>query len=191
MRLETQNLKKIVFLDRDGVINRDSPNYIKNWGEFEFIPGSPKAIKCLTEEGFTVIVITNQSMINRGIASRETLEHTHGMMQSSITAQGGKIRDIFFCPHRPEEGCHCRKPEPGMLYQARDRYGIDLGAAYMVGDSAKDIQCAKNAGCGCAVLVRTGNGLMAEKVLAEKDIFPDHIAENLHEAAEWIIRRKA
>lgn len=180
-------LKKVVFLDRDGVINRDSPDYIKNRSEFEFIPGSISAIQHLTLNGFSPIIITNQSAIGRKMMSIQDIEHIHSMMRSALASGGGEIKDIFFCPHTPEDGCDCRKPRPGMMYKARERFGIDLSKSAMIGDSAKDIECARNAGCGHAVLVRTGNGIQAEKMLAEKNIVPDHIARDLYDAARWII----
>ncbi|MDM8552216.1 D-glycero-beta-D-manno-heptose 1,7-bisphosphate 7-phosphatase [Desulfobacterales bacterium HSG2] len=182
-------MKKVVFSDRDGVINRDSPDYIKNWSEFEFLPGSTTAIRHLTSHGFTTIVITNQSMINRKISSEEDLRHIHAMMRKAVISEGGEIRDIFFCPHAPEEGCDCRKPKPGLIYQAQQAYQIDLKNACMIGDSAKDIECGRNAGCGRVVLVRTGNGITAEKRLVEKNIFPDHIAENFYGAVKWVLRQ--
>ena len=182
-------MKKVVFLDRDGVINRDSPDYIKSVSEFEFLPGSVSAIQHLTVNGFTTIVITNQSAVNRKMISRRDLEAIHTLMIAGVESKGGKITDIFFCPHTPDDDCDCRKPEPGLIFQAQMRYGIDLSKAVMVGDSAKDIECARNAGCGHAVLVRTGNGIRAEKTLAEKKIFPDHVAEDLYEATAWILDR--
>jgi D-glycero-D-manno-heptose 1,7-bisphosphate phosphatase len=180
-------LKKVVFLDRDGVINRDSPDYIKCWSEFEFLPGSLPALRHLTVNGFTTIVITNQSAVNRNMISIQDLETINTRMRSAVKSGGGEIKDLFFCPHTPEDGCDCRKPEPGLIFQAQDRYDIDIASAVMVGDSAKDIECARNAGCGLAVLVQTGNGIQAEKILAEKKILPDHIAKDLYEAALWIV----
>lgn len=179
-------MKKVIFSDRDGVINRDSPDYIKNWSEFEFLPGSIEAIRYLTVHGFNTIVITNQSMINRKISSEKDLRYMHSMMKKAVISAGGEIRDIFFCPHAPDEECDCRKPKPGLIYQAQQAHQIDLKHACMIGDSAKDIECGRNAGCGRVVLVRTGNGIAAEKILTEKNIVPDHIAENLYEAAQWI-----
>ncbi|MDM8526118.1 D-glycero-beta-D-manno-heptose 1,7-bisphosphate 7-phosphatase [Desulfococcaceae bacterium HSG8] len=178
---------KIIFLDRDGVINRDSTDYIKSRAEFEFLPGSLEALKFLKLNGFTTIIITNQSAVNRKMIPEEELAAIHALMRDTVSASGGEIRDIFFCPHRPEEGCNCRKPKPGLIYQAQKRYQIDLSTACMVGDSAKDIECARSAGCGCAVLVRTGNGISADKILAEKKIVPDHVADNLYEAVRWLL----
>ena len=182
-------LKKVAFLDRDGVINRDSADYIKHWSEFEFLPKSLEALKRLKENGFTTIVITNQSVINRKMVSREGLDQIHTLMKAGVQSSGGDIADIFFCPHTPEDRCECRKPKPGLIYQAKERYTIDLGTAVMVGDSAKDIECARNAGCRYALLVKTGNGIEAEKVLKEKGIHPDHVARDLFNAVQWIIAR--
>jgi D-glycero-D-manno-heptose 1,7-bisphosphate phosphatase len=179
----------VVFLDRDGVINRDSPDYIKSWSEFEFLPGSLEALKKLTVNGFAVIVITNQSVIQRTMVSLRELEHIHDMMKKAVRSNGGEIKDIFFCPHVPEDECGCRKPSPGLILEAGKKHRIDLKTSIMVGDSAKDIECARNAGCGNVILVKTGNGVMAEKQLKAKRIHPDVIVRDLLEAAHWIISR--
>ena len=183
-------LKNVVFLDRDGVINRDSPDYIKSWAEFEFIPGSIDAIKLLNLNSFVVIIITNQSVINRNMVSLNGLEYIHSTMKSAVKSGGGEIKDIFYCPHVPEDACGCRKPEPGLIHRAQKTYHIDLVSSVMVGDSVKDIMCARNAGCGKSILVKTGNGANAEKILAQKKIFPDYVAEDLLDAAKWIVTRK-
>ena len=180
-------LKKTVFLDRDGVINQDSPDYVRSCAEFQFLPGSLEALLRLTENSFSIIIITNQSGVNRNIIPQETLDEIHKKMQRAVIDHGGLIKDIFFCPHHPKENCDCRKPKPGMIIQARKRYHIDLSSAYMVGDSVKDMECARNAGCRFAVLVRTGNGSEAEKILLESETPPDHVAENLLDAVGWII----
>jgi D-glycero-D-manno-heptose 1,7-bisphosphate phosphatase len=180
-------MKNCVFLDRDGVINKDSPDYVKRWSEFEFIPESIEAIRLLTEQNFTVIVITNQSIINRKMATPDDLEFTHSMMKKAVKEGGGEIKDIFFCPHKPEDGCLCRKPEPGLIIEALKKYRIKAYNSVMVGDSSRDIECAKRAGCRYAVLVKTGNYQKAASALEEKKIYPDYIANNLYEAAGWII----
>lgn len=177
-----------VFLDRDGVINRDSSDYVKTRSEFVFIEKSPEAVALLTRHGFDVIVITNQSVIGRGMTAPGELDRIFAEMTRGISAAGGNIKDIFYCPHTPEDGCGCRKPLPGLIHKARDAYKIDLDQSWMVGDSAKDIECAKNAGCGTSILVRTGNGEQARKTLEIKSIHPDFIAGNLYEAACRIIK---
>ena len=181
------NPNKIIFLDRDGVINRDSPDYIKSWDEFEFLPGSLDALRLLNSEGFSTILITNQSAIARKMLTGEELENMHRLMKAEISSTGGKIADILYCPHMPGAGCACRKPKPGMVHMAQSKHHIRLEGAAMVGDSAKDILCARNAEVGRALLVRTGNGLSAETELAGMGIAPDYIAADLLAAARWLI----
>jgi D-glycero-D-manno-heptose 1,7-bisphosphate phosphatase len=181
-----QKIEKVVFLDRDGVINRESPDYIKSWSEFEFLPGSLEAIQQLTSNGFATIIITNQSAINRSLISKKKLQHIHRLMEIDVRSHGGRINDIFYCPHVPADGCDCRKPKPGMIYRAREAYQIDLAFSIMIGDSVRDIECARNADCGQAVLVRTGYGIEAEKVLSQKGISADYIADDLYDAVGWI-----
>ncbi len=180
-------LSKVVFLDRDGVINRDSPNYITSWQQFEFLPRSRRALARLKRAGFTTIVITNQSAVGRGIMTLATLNDLHARMCAAVRAAGGEIRDIFFCPHHPDQACTCRKPRPGLIWAARERHAIDLSRAVMVGDSPKDIAAARAAGVHLAVLVRTGNGAEAEKALSGRLDRPDHVAADLFAAVDWII----
>ncbi len=180
-------LKKVVFLDRDGTINRDSHAYIKSREEFEFLPGSLNALKDLTLNGFTNIVITNQSALPRKLISLKELELIHAMMRQMVESNHGEIKDVFYCPHMPDDGCDCRKPEPGLIFQAQRKYTFDIAGAVMVGDSARDVECAYNAGCGKTVLVKTGNYTKAAQRLTEKGIVPDYVADDLHDAAEWII----
>jgi D-glycero-D-manno-heptose 1,7-bisphosphate phosphatase len=184
-----KTLKNVVFLDRDGVINHDSPDYIKSWSEFEFLPGSLKGLRQLTLNRFPIIIITNQSVIHRKMVTKKNLDFIHDMMKKTVQLNGGEIKDIFYCPHIPEDGCDCRKPNPGLIYRAKKRYRIELETSIMVGDSVKDIECARNAGCGTAILVKTGNGVTAEKILKEKMIHPDVIVRNLLEAVNWIVTR--
>jgi len=184
-------LKQVVFLDRDGVINRDSSDYIKCWEEFIFLPNSLEALKILTRKGCTLIVITNQSIIHRKWVSPEVLEDMHLRMKSAVASHGGRITDIFFCPHTPEQGCSCRKPKPGLIQQACQKYTIDLADAIMVGDSAKDILCGKAAGCGRTILVQAANdppgGIKAQDGLALDNVYPTVVVADLLEAARWII----
>ena len=180
-------LNSVVFIDRDGTINHDSPDYIKNRSEFKIIPGSIEAIRLLTLSGFTSIVITNQSALARELISPGELDHIHADMKATILSGGGKITDIFFCPHLPNDGCDCRKPAPGLLLQAQRKYNIDLPMSIMVGDSAKDIECGRNAGCSKAVLVKTGKDDAAEDMLKTKQIATDYIAKDLFDAANWIL----
>lgn len=182
--------KYTVFLDRDGVINKDSADYIKNESEFHFIANSPEAIAMLCKSGVDVIVITNQSMIGRGWVNLDVLDKIFQKMVRGVKDAGGHIKDIFFCPHAPSDNCDCRKPEPGLILDAKAKHNIDLGLSLMIGDSAKDIQAGLNAGCKKTILVRTGNGKMAEEELKKKDIHPDYVASDLYEAACWIVENE-
>lgn len=176
-----------IFLDRDGVINRDSPDYIKSWAEFEFLPGSLEALRLLTEKGFRLILITNQSIVNRGMVPAKVLGDIHDHLRQTVAKAGGRIEDIFFCPHRPDEGCACRKPKTGLIEQAVQRYHLDPADAVMIGDNAKDILCGRNAGCRATMLVQTGNGLSARQELANQDIAPDYVVPDLLHGARLIL----
>jgi D-glycero-D-manno-heptose 1,7-bisphosphate phosphatase len=176
----------IVFLDRDGVINRDSADYIKSWEEFKFLPGSLTAMARLTRAGFSLMLITNQSAVARGLISRTELGRLHQRLRAAVAEKGGHIRDIFYCPHHPDEGCRCRKPAIGMLQQAAAKYGLDLTASIFVGDSVKDIECARAGGCAKCILVRTGNGPTAMVALAQGGHHPEYMANDLLDAACWI-----
>jgi len=180
--------EKYIFLDRDGVINRDSDAYVKSWAEFQFLPGSLAALKKLTLAGYRIIVITNQSIIGRKWVSLETLEDIFARMRAEIEKTGGRIHAIFFCPHKPDDGCGCRKPETGLIEKAARMYGIDISATTLVGDSAKDILCARRAGCKQAVLVKTGNYPAARENLQKENTAPDTVAADLLEAVDWILK---
>lgn len=183
-------MRYTVFLDRDGVINKDSSDYVKHPSEFEFIQKSPEAIALLTQHQFELYLITNQSLIGRKMASQETLNAIFDKMNTGVQAAGGEIRDIFFCPHLPDEGCSCRKPGPGMILSAQKKHGLDLERSCMIGDSANDIECAQNAGCSKTILVKTGNGNTALKELQKKGITPDFIAKDLFHAALWLTKKQ-
>ncbi len=178
------------FLDRDGVINQDSPNYIKHSREFCPLPGSIDAIARLSRAGIRIIVVSNQSGINRGIVPSHELQAIHYELLRAVSNLGGKISDIYHCPHHPDENCNCRKPEPGMILSAAKRHGIDLCQSVMVGDSAKDILAGQRAGCGATVLVKTGNGEKALQSLVQQDCPPDAVADDLAAAATLILDRR-
>ena len=152
MRLKTSS-KPVIFMDRDGVINVDRADYVKNWDEFTFMPHILDLFSLLHKNDFRVIVITNQSMIGRGIASLDTLQYMHKRMQEEIEKYGGKIEKIYFCPHHPDDNCQCRKPKPGMLLQASEQLGIALGNSIFIGDSLRDIEAGARAGCKTCLLL--------------------------------------
>jgi D-glycero-D-manno-heptose 1,7-bisphosphate phosphatase len=158
MRIGGNIIMKIIILDRDGVINHDSTEFIKNADEWAPIVGSIEAIADLTQAGYKVVVCTNQSGIGRKIYSMEDLNLIHEKMHKTVEQEGGKIVAIFFCPHTAEDKCSCRKPKPSMILDIVDRFNIDNVSNLMfVGDSLRDLEAISAVG-GMPVLVKTGNG---------------------------------
>lgn len=153
----SKETKQLVILDRDGVINEDSDEYIKSPEEWIPIPGSIEAMARLHQAGWTLVVATNQSGIGRGLYDEATLGRIHQRMLEEIRRAGGTLAGIVHCPHRPDEGCDCRKPGTGLLRRINTELGLAVENAWMVGDSLRDLQCARAGGCR-PVLVRTGNG---------------------------------
>ena len=150
-------VSKAVFIDRDDTIAKDVP-YCDDPAKFEIYPFVPSAIARLNDAGYLVIVITNQSGINRGYFTEETLLRIHARMISDVESGGGHIDDVFFCPHAPDEKCGCRKPEIGMGLVAIGKYDIDPAQSYMVGDHDKDMEFGRRLGCkGCIKVDETFN----------------------------------
>jgi D-glycero-D-manno-heptose 1,7-bisphosphate phosphatase len=148
---------KLIILDRDGVINEDSDEYVKSPEEWEPIPGSLDAIARLNKAGYRVVVATNQSGIARGLFDLDDLHRMHQKMDELLARVGGLVEAVFFCPHGPNEDCDCRKPKPGLLEQIADRLGVTLEGIPAVGDSLRDVQAARAAGA-TPILVTTGKG---------------------------------
>jgi D-glycero-D-manno-heptose 1,7-bisphosphate phosphatase len=146
-----------IILDRDGVINHDSEEYIKSPEEWHPIPRSLEAIAELNRHGFQVLVVTNQSGVARGYYDIEMLDRIHEKLMHELASVGGYVEEIFFCPHRPEERCPCRKPKPGLLHRIQETYPIDFNKTFFIGDSFSDIEVAESMGCK-PLLVLTGKG---------------------------------
>ncbi|MBE0575126.1 MAG: D-glycero-beta-D-manno-heptose 1,7-bisphosphate 7-phosphatase [Desulfuromonadales bacterium] len=161
-------LNRAIFLDRDGTINVEK-DYLHKVEDFEFLPGTPQAIKRLKDGGFLVIVVSNQSGIGRGYFDEQAVETLHEHIQAELAAYGTSIDAFYFCPHHPEHGldhykvdCDCRKGAPGMLLQAAEDYNIDLPRSFMIGDKLADIEAGERAGC-TPILVLTGYGKVAQR----------------------------
>lgn len=150
-------MPRLILLDRDGVINFDSPDYIKSPDEWRAIPGSVEAIASLRAGGRIVAVCTNQRGIARGKFSLDDLEAIHAKMSEALAAGGTKLDAVTFCPHAADAGCNCRKPKPGMLLSMMDRFRAKPEETVFVGDTIRDLEAAAAAGCA-AVLVRSGKG---------------------------------
>jgi D-glycero-D-manno-heptose 1,7-bisphosphate phosphatase len=166
---------KLIVLDRDGVINYDSDQFIKSPDEWRPIPGSLEAISRLNHAGFRVVVATNQSGLGRGLFDMATLIAIHEKMHKALAHAGGRLDAIFYCPHTADSACDCRKPKPGMLAEIGLRLGVDMIGVPCVGDSVRDLEAAAAIG-GQPILVLTGKG---EKTLRDGNfpkntvIFPD------------------
>jgi D-glycero-D-manno-heptose 1,7-bisphosphate phosphatase len=178
----------LIILDRDGVINYDSPNYIKTPEEWIAIPESLEAIAKLTKSGITLVVCSNQAGLGRGLFTQNDLDAIHQKMITTIENTGGKLSGIFYCPHTNQDNCNCRKPKTQMIHNICQKFNLkDASNIMMVGDSARDLIAIKNAG-GIPILVKTGNGL---KTLND-GIFPKEtlIFDNLLDFSNYIINSK-
>ena len=150
------NKQKVVFLDRDGVINKEV-GYLHKSEDFEFIDGVFTACKHFQAQGYKLIIVTNQSGIARGYYQKEDFHKLTQWMLVQFGNQGIDILDVFFCPHGPESSCTCRKPKPGMLLEARDKFNIDMKNSWMIGDKEADISAANAAGISSTILVKSGH----------------------------------
>ena len=168
---------KLLILDRDGVINQDSDDFIKSPDEWVPIPGSLEAIARLSQAGCRVVIATNQSGIGRGLFDMDTLNQIHAKMHKSVAAAGGQIDAIFYCPHSADSNCTCRKPKPGMFERIAGCFNVDLGNAYAVGDSLRDLQAAATSGAKpVLVLSGKGKGTQADGGMPEGTLVFDDLA---------------
>ena len=153
--------KKIVLLDRDGVINRKAAegDYVKRWSEFEFLPGAVEAMKLLTKNGYDTYVITNQRGIARGLMGESDLETIHRCMTAELERNGANVKQIYYCPHSDDDRCDCRKPKPGMLFKAASEHDFDLTKATFIGDDQRDIEAGDAADCK-VIKVKPGKSLL-------------------------------
>ncbi|WP_265947547.1 D-glycero-beta-D-manno-heptose 1,7-bisphosphate 7-phosphatase [Dechloromonas sp. A34] len=177
---------KLVILDRDGVINFDSAQFIKSPAEWKPIPGSLEAIARLNQAGYRVVVATNQSGVGRGLFDMDTLNHIHEKMHKALFAVGARIDAIFYCPHAADSACECRKPKPGMFKRISQTLNIDLVGVPAIGDSLRDLQAGAAVGCK-PILVLTGKG---EKTKKEGNL-PEGTREfaDLAQAVDWILTK--
>ncbi|MGD0586810.1 MAG: D-glycero-beta-D-manno-heptose 1,7-bisphosphate 7-phosphatase [Oryzomonas sp.] len=166
MVLGNSDLKRAVFVDRDGTINVEK-EYLYRVDEFEFIPGAPQALRLLNEAGFLVVVVSNQSGVARGYFTEEDVDILHRHIAAQLAKTGARVDAWYYCPHHPSGRgsyslpCRCRKPMPGMLLEAARRHNIDLAASVMIGDKLVDVETGLAAGCR-TILVRTGYGAADE-----------------------------
>ncbi|MCY3564883.1 MAG: D-glycero-beta-D-manno-heptose 1,7-bisphosphate 7-phosphatase [Gammaproteobacteria bacterium] len=177
---------KVVVLDRDGVVNRDSDEFIKSPAEWQPLPGSIEAIADLSRADFIVTLATNQSGLARGLLDLAALDSIHEKLRELVKCHGGAVDGIFYCPHGPEDGCSCRKPATGLLRQIEARFACSLRDCWFIGDSLRDLQAARTHGCR-PVLVRTGNGSETENLLENNDLIEVDVFDDLRHAANVLL----
>jgi D-glycero-D-manno-heptose 1,7-bisphosphate phosphatase len=161
--------RPLVMIDRDGVINEDSTEFVKSVAEWRPIEGSLEAIAALHRAGWLVTVVTNQSGVGRGLYDEAALADIHAHMRARVRAAGGELAGIYYCPHRPEDGCECRKPRPGLFRALERELGVSVTGAPYVGDRLSDIEAAELVGAQ-PILVRTGTGAATEALLGTRRV---------------------
>ncbi len=178
---------KVVFLDRDGVINKypGDRQYVTSLKKFKFLPNAKRAIALLSREGYKIFIASNQAGVGHDIYAQHTLDAITAKMLAEINAFGGKIDKVYYCTHRKDAGCTCRKPKPGMLKKAAKEFKFSLKGAYFIGDTARDVFTAQAAGCK-SILVLTGK----EKKANQKnwEVKPDFVFKDLLAAAKFLTK---
>lgn len=176
------NARAVVLLDRDGTINIDY-GYLSDPSNVVLIEGAAEALRRLNDRGIKAVVVSNQSGVNRGYFTDEDVSAVNRRLSELLGEHGARMDGIYYCPHRPDEECGCRKPKAGLFMKAAKEQGIDAGLLYVVGDKASDVELARNIEAR-SVLVLTGNGPEELKKLLSP---PDFVASGISEAVDWII----
>lgn len=185
--MSVKRYERLIFLDRDGTLNPD-PGYLSHPDQMTLFPWVAKSLRKLHDAGFGLVVVTNQSGVGRGLITLENLHAIHARMDQLLAEQGGAAIDHYaLCTHRPDEGCPCRKPSPLLLKDAATRFGADLARSYMIGDKRIDLEAGKRAGCKGVIHVRSGAGAEEYQSIAPGEA--DYLAQDLGDAADWILRR--
>ena len=164
-------LLRAVFLDRDGVLNRERPDFVKSPEELEILPGIEGPLHEIQKLGFRIVIVTNQSVVGRGLTSHYEMSRIHEKLRLELARSGCSIDGIYYCPHRPDEGCDCRKPAPGLILKAARELGIDVERSWMIGDKEMDLEAARRAGCRGIRVATNGEGLedAARQIALEED----------------------
>jgi D-glycero-D-manno-heptose 1,7-bisphosphate phosphatase len=156
-------MNRAVFLDRDGVLTREKPDYVKTPEQLEILPGVEEPLREIRRRGFRIVIITNQSAIGRGLTTHQEMSKIHEKLRRRLAKMGCELDGIYYCPHRPDEGCSCRKPAPGLILKAANELSIDIATSYMIGDKEIDLEAARRAGCH-GIRVPTNSSELGEAV---------------------------
>jgi len=176
-----------VFIDRDGVIIKNRPNYVRSWQQVAVYPQAVKALARLSSSPYKVIIVTNQAGVGRGFFPLSLVEEINARLVQIIETAGGRVDGVFVCPHSPQEGCECRKPKPGLLLQAASCLHLALHRSFMIGDALSDILAGRLAGVRDALMVRTGRGRQQLKEWAPARLAPFPVYRNLSEAVQAVL----
>jgi D-glycero-D-manno-heptose 1,7-bisphosphate phosphatase len=180
-----------IFLDRDGVIIENRTNYVRSWDDVYIYPQALAALIKISKFPQKIIIVTNQSAVGRGIVSYETADAINRRLVAKINKSGGRIDGVYICPHRPDEGCNCRKPHPGLIQQAAIEHSLDLRRSMMIGDAITDLKAGLAAGIQIVVLVKTGRGRQEANLQEASKLGKFQISENLDEAISTLIVNKS
>lgn len=183
---------KVIFVDRDGVINKDpggwtEHSYVTRWEDFHFLPGALEALALLKKSGFRVIIISNQAGVGKKLFTREDLDRVTGKMLSAIHKHGGMIENVYYCVHKKEDNCNCRKPKTGMFEDAIKRYGINPHETYFIGDSLVDVEAGAKLGIETMLVLSGKTSLDQSRKWVVK---PDYIFKDFLEAVRWITEKE-
>lgn len=179
--------KRAVFLDRDGVINvSPGQGYVRSWAEFAFLPGALEALRDLTQTGFQLFVVSNQSGVAHGFYTESALNEITTRMRAAVKQAGGQLTAIRYCLHAPDAQCDCRKPKRGLIDQITRRHPVDLARSYLIGDDAKDIALGQAVGCRTVLVL---SGRTRPEMVGAITPPPDQVCRDLREAAEWIVHQ--
>lgn len=178
-------MNRAIFLDRDGTLNYDSRDYIKNLKEFKLFPYTIPALRIFKKLGYKLVIITNQACIGRGLTTKEAVEEIHNYLIKVLKQEGINLDGIYYCPHRKEDGCICRKPAIGNVLKAAEELEIDLKRSFFIGDSYKDVATGKRAGCRT---IKVGTGVWGNDNgdLPEEEVTPDYYVNDILAAAELV-----
>lgn len=185
-------LRPAVFLDRDGVIIENRAKYVRSWEDVAIYPQAMVALAMLRRAGWPVVIVTNQSMVGRGLVPLAEAVAINRRLVEAIADHGGQVAGVYMCPHAPEEKCRCRKPAPGLLLQAAEELGLDLAGSAMIGDALSDIAAGQAAGVGWIALVRTGRGREQAELAGTEAAGQLRIFDSLEAAVDaWLAYRPA
>lgn len=178
--------RDLVLLDRDGVLNEDRPDSVRSPAQLTMLPRAAEAVARLNRSGARTVVVTNQSVVGRGLIDEAMLQQIHARLRDELSRAGAQLDDILFCPDAPDGATDRRKPGPGMLQEAIRRYRADPARTVMIGDSLRDLQAAAAAGCR-RILVRTGKGRQTQSAGLPPDVLPVAVYEDLWTAADALL----